>query len=326
MKTLLRLSIALTLLASPALAVPPTTSDLLRYVPADANVVMAVDAAVLRTHPLISGWILDHEAGWTGIDSDLHRFLRDAGLDPLRDVDLMVVSTNARESNSSTLALLGGRFDPTSLGAAIVARGGHAETVGGVPFYLTKEDGKPGVALALPSAELVMAGDETGVRAALTARVTGPTLVGTAVAAGQVDLRAPFWLVALVPDELRQGAGKISTEVRGEHADMIRSMLAAGGTVQRVALQARLDQELTLSGVATTDTAENAELVRDAVKGALAAARLELQDKEPGLVEVLRDTQVRARDNEVNGQMVIPLPLIDKLARHGQHEHGPTAI
>ncbi|HNX51680.1 MAG TPA: hypothetical protein PKL08_16035, partial [Thermoanaerobaculaceae bacterium] len=229
MKTLLRLSIALTLLASPALAAPPTTSDLLRYVPADAKVVMAVDAAVLRAHPLIQAWILDHEAGWTGIDSDLHRFLRDAGLDPLRDVDLMVIATTARESDSHALALLGGRFDPTSLGAAIVARGGHAETVGGVPFYLAKEDGEPGVALALLSAELLMAGDEAGVRTALTARVTGRTLVGTAVAAGQIDLRAPFWLVALVPDELRQGAGKISTEVKGEHADMIRSVLAAGG-------------------------------------------------------------------------------------------------
>jgi hypothetical protein len=150
--------------------------------------------------------------------------------------------------------------------------------------------------------------------------------VGTAVAAGQIDLRAPFWLVALVPDEMRQGAGKAATEVQGEHADTVRSVLAAGGTVQRVAMQARLDRELTLTGVATTDTAENAELVRDAVKGALAAARLKLGDQEPELVEVLRDCKVQVRDSEVSGQIAIPLPLIERLASTTSHQHGPTAI
>jgi hypothetical protein len=78
--------------------------------------------------------------------------------------------------------------------------------------------------------------------------------------------------------------------------------------------------------VATTDTAENAELVRDAVKGALAAARLKLGETEPELVEVLRDTQVQVKDTEVSGKMVIPLPLIEKLAHTAHHRHGPTAI
>lgn len=326
MKALLRLAIVLSLVAAPVLAAPPTVNDLLRYVPADAQVVMSVDTAALRVHPFIQGWILEHQAGWTGVDSDVQRFLSDAGLDPLRDVDLMVVAANPKQGGGHALALFAGRYDPSSLGAAIVARGGRAETVNGVPLYLAREGSTDGAALALPSAELVIAGDEAAVRAALGSRAAGRTLVGAAVAMGQIDLRAPFWLVALVPDEVRQGAGTAATEVHGEHADAVRSVLAAGGTVQRVAMQARLDQELTLTGVATTDTAENAELVRDAVKGALAAARLKLGNQEPELVEVLRDVQVQVKDTEVSVQMVIPLPLVEKLSRTAHHRHGTAEI
>jgi hypothetical protein len=325
-KALLRIAIVITLVAAPVLAAPPTVNDLLRYVPADAQVVMALDTAALRAHPLTQAWILEHQAGWTGVDSDLQRFLSDAGLDPLRDVDLMVVAASTTQGGGHALALFAGRYDPSSLGAAVVARGGRTETVNGVALYLAAKGKADDAALALPSAELVIAGDESAVRAALATRVAGRTLVGTAVAAGQIDLRAPFWLVALVPDEMRQGAGTAATRVQGEHADTVRSVLAAGGTVQCVAMQARLDRELTLTGVATTDTAENAELVRDAVKGALAAARLQLGEEEPELVEVLRDTQVQVKGTEVNGKMVIPLPLIEKLARKAHHGDGPTEI
>lgn len=326
MKALLRTAIVLTLVAAPVLAAPPTVNELLRYVPADAQVVMAVDAAALRAHPLIQAWILEHQAGWTGVDSDLQRFLGDAGLDPLRDVDLMVVAAGTRQGGGQALALFAGRYDPTSLGAAVVARGGRSETVNGVPLYLAADGKADDAALALPSADLVIAGDEAAVRAALATRVAGRTLVGSAVAAGQIDLRAPFWLVALVPDEIRQGAGTAAAEVQGEDAGTVRSVLTASGTVQRVAMQARLDRELTLTGVATTDTAENAELVRDAVKGALAAARLKLSETEPEVVEVLRGTQVQVKDTEVSAQMVIPLPLVEKLANPARHRHGVTEI
>ncbi|MCU0291078.1 MAG: hypothetical protein MUF10_03685, partial [Thermoanaerobaculaceae bacterium] len=155
MKALLRTAIVLTLVAAPLLAAPPTVNDLLRYVPADAQVVMAVDAAALRAHPLIQAWILDHQAGWTGVDSDLQRFLSDAGLDPLHDVDLMVVTATTTAGDDHALALFAGRYDPASLGAAVVARGGRTETVNGVPLYLAAGGKADDAALALPSADLV---------------------------------------------------------------------------------------------------------------------------------------------------------------------------
>lgn len=325
MRTITRIALILLLAAVPALAAPPTTTELLRWVPVDAQAVMAVDAAALRAHPFVQAWLVEHQAGWTGIDGDLHRFLRDAGLDPLRDVDLMVVAANAQGQESHALAVFAGRYDPSSLGAALAARGAVPEKLNGATLYLAK-DAHGGGAVALPSAELLIAGDEAAVRAALAGPATGRSLVSGAVAAGHIDLRAPFWLVATVPDEVRQGAGKAATQVSGEHADTVRSVLAAGGTVLRVAIQARLDKELTLSGVAVTDTAENAELVRDAVKGALAAARIQLMETQPELVEVLRDTQVTAGQTEVSGQIVVPLALVEKLAARKQSHASGTAI
>ncbi|HPW55377.1 MAG: hypothetical protein KA072_06405 [Thermoanaerobaculaceae bacterium] len=312
MRATIRFALVLLLVTASAVTAAPTPTELLRWVPTDAQVVMAVDVAAFRAHPFVQGWIIEHQAAWTGIDSDLHRFLRDAGLDPLRDVDLMIVAGNAQEQEGHALALLAGRYDPASLQAAMNARGAVSETLGGVTLFLGRDEDGRG-AVAMPSAELLIAGDEAAVRTALAGSATRRTLVSGAVAAGHIDVRAPFWLVAAVPDQLRQGVATASPQVDGEHADTIRSVLGAGGTIQRVAMQARLDKELTLSGVAVTDTAENAERVCDAVKGALAAARLRLRENHPELVEVLRDAHVQAWQAEVSGYVVIPLPLIETL-------------
>lgn len=325
MRTITRLALILVLAAAPALAAPSTPTDLLRWVPTDAQVVMAVDAAALRAHPLVQGWIVEHQAGWTGLDTEMQRFLRDAGLDPLRDVDLVVVAASAQGSGGHTLALFAGRYDLASLGAALVGRGALMEVANGIPLYLGKDEHGRG-AVALPSAELLIAGDEEALRTALAGPATGRTLVSGAVAAGHIDLRAPFWLVAAVPEEIRRGAGKASPRLSGEPADTVRSVLAAAGTIQRVAMQARLDQELILSGVAVAATAESAELLRDAVKGALAAARLHLRESQPELVEVLRDAEVTVRQTEVGGRIVFPLTLIEKLVAAKQQPGSGTAI
>jgi hypothetical protein len=65
--------------------------------------------------------------------------------------------------------------------------------------------------------------------------------------------------------------------------------------------------------VAVADTAENAELLRDAAKGVLAAVRLQSQDRTPELVSVLREVQVRATGTQVTLSSVIPVALLEKL-------------
>ncbi len=325
MKRMLILSLALALAAVLAAAAPPTIGEMLRSVPESARVIVAVDSATLRDVPRVQEWLLHHQA-WTGAEQDLRQFLADAGLDPVRDVDAMVVAVLGEASTSGAVAFFSGRYDSTSLGGALLKRGAEAFTIGKVSAYRLPsschQDGKPAV-LAQSSPDLVIVGDEATVRAALNPPHAVVPLVEKEVAAGHIDLRAPFWVVATIPTAVRNRASEAAGRARGEADESVRGVVVASGSVERVAMQAFLDDALKISGVAIADTPENAELLRDAVKGAIAVARLHAQQQAPELVNLLRDVQVRLSGNEVSASASIPLALLEKLtAEHRTTRHS----
>ncbi len=329
MKRTVILSLGVALAAAAAAAAPPTVGELLRSVPDGARAVVAVDSAALRDVPKVQEWLLRHQA-WSNANQDLRQFLADAGLDPVRDVDAMVAAIVGERPMGGALALFAGRYDPTSLGGAIVKRGAAAFTLEGMPAYRlpsSHHGGTTSAVLALPSPDLLVAGDEATVQAALEPPHAMPQLVQKEVAAGHIDLRAPFWAVATIPADLRSRASQAGGGV-GEGGDnSVRGVIIASGSVERVAVQAFLDDSLKISGVAVADTVENAELLRDAVKGAIAAARLHAQGQAPDLVNVLRDVQVRLSGTEVSITGSIPLAVLEKLnAEHaGTHHPGSNA-
>jgi hypothetical protein len=332
-KTIVLIALAV-LLALPA-ATAQRTQELLRWVPSSATVVIAIDSAALRSQPVVQEWLLEHQQSWSGHDADFDRFLTDAGLDPLRDVDALVVAVTSGNDDSQVLALAAGRYDPSSLAAAFVKRGATVEKVAGVDLYTFKkvngshpEEG----AVAIRSAELVIGGDPASVRAALSGGPSTTNLATMEIAAGRVDPRAHFWAVALVPEEVRQKAGQVKPEASGDGSEIVQGLITAGGTVTRLDVQATLGKELELAGSALADSAEDAGLLRDSAKGALAALRLHVKDTDPELVEVLRDVNIRADGAEVRGSVAIPVALIQKWAKQaGQHHHqvestGKTGI
>ncbi len=325
MKRLL-IVLLLTALAAPAaLAAPPTAAELLRLVPDGAQAVVAVDSAALRAHPLVQTWLLRQHA-WAATGNDLERFLRDAGLDPVRDVDVIVVAAVDAGDTTAGVALLAGRYDPASLGAALVRRGARALAIAGTPGYQLPDsacDGGRAVVLVQPSADLVVVGDQATVAKALGQPHPIPSLVAAEVAAGRLDTRAPFWMVANVPAKVRHQASDVSGRVRSEAGDAVRGVVLASGTVQRVMAQAHLDDALRLSVAALADTPENAELLRDALKGALAVTRLHVQDAAPDLVDVLRGVELGVDGTAVTGKGAISIALLEKLAaEHGGGGHG----
>ena len=320
------IALLLTALAAPAaLAGPPTAAELLRLVPDGAQAVVAVDSAALRAHPLVQTWLLRQHA-WTATDSDVERFLRDAGLDPVRDVDVIVVATVGAGDKTAGVALFAGRYDPASLAAALVKRGARALAIAGTAGYQLPDSGCDGgraLVLAQPSADLVVVGDQATVAQVLGRPHAIPALVAGEIAAGRLDTRAPFWMVANVPAKARQHASEVSGRVQGEASDAVRGVVLASGTVQRVMAQAHLDDVLRLSGAALADTPENAELLRDALKGALAVARLHAQDAAPDLVDVLRGVELDVDGTAVIGRGAISVALLEKLAaEHGGAAHG----
>jgi hypothetical protein len=326
MKRALVLSLVGAVAATAAAAAPPSIGDLLRSVPENARAVVAVDSAALRGVPTVQEWLLHHQA-WTGADQDLRQFLADAALDPIRDVDAMLVAVVPDADRTGGVALFAGHYDPGALAAALLKRGATALALDGVQaFRLNPSGGHPDqpVVLAQPSPDLVVVGEEPAVRAALAAPHAVPPLVQTELAAGHIDLRAPFWMVADVPAAVREHAAEAAEHAHGAEDEPVRGIVLASGTVQRVAAEAFLDDVLRLSGVATADTPENAELLRDAAKGVLAAARLHAQQASPELVDVLREVQVRLSGNEVSVAGAVPLPLLQRLIADHRTAHRPA--
>ncbi len=328
MKRFLLASAFLALGATLEPAAPPTVGELLNLVPEGAQTVVAVDSAALRSHPKVQAWLLQQHS-WTGAGQEIQQFLADAGLDPLRDVDGVVVALLGETHPTRGLVLCAGRYDPAALGAALVKRGATAFTLGKVAAYRLPDSGHRGHAdgvLAIPSSELMIAGEEASVAAALVPPHAVIPLVANEIASGHIDVRAPFWVVATVPAQARAKAQEAEGHMEGEGTEPMRGIVLASGAVERIAMQAFLDDSLKVSAVAVADTVENAQLIRDAVKGALAAARLAAQQKKPELVNVLRDVEVGVSGNEVSVAATIPLALLEKLAAEhkatGTERHG----
>jgi hypothetical protein len=322
MKRILLAPAFLALGATLALAAPPTVGEMLNLVPEGAQTVVAVDSAALRSHPKVQAWLLQQHS-WTGAGQEIQQFLADAGLDPLRDVDGVVVALLGETHPTRGLVLCAGRYDPAALGAALVKRGATAFTLGKVAAYRLPDSGHHGHAagvLAIPSSELMIAGEEASVAAALVPPHAVIPLIANEMASGHIDVRAPFWMVATVPPEARAKARQAGGHGEGEGSEPMRSIVLASGAVERVAAQAFLDDSLKVSAVAVADTVENAQLIRDTVKGALAAARLATQREKPELVGVLRDVEVGVSGNEVSVAATIPLSLLEKLA--AEHNAG----
>jgi hypothetical protein len=306
--------VATVLLAAAAVAVPPT--QLLPGIPDNAQVVVAVDASVLRAHPLVGDWLMKHQARWSGADNDGRQFLTEAGLDPVRDVDCTVVALVPEHHG---LALIAGRFDKASLEAALVKRGATGLTVAGKQLLRIPSRHNGADVLVYVNGGIVTVGDESAVTASLTgSRPGAPAIVQQAVATGALKPANPFWVVANVPDEMRR---KVTTEAEQHASDdsMMHEVMLAGGAVRSVIVQGSLDDALHLAAVATADTADNAELLRDAAKGALAAVRLHFQDSAPDLVNVVRAIKVGVDGTRVEVAGAVPVALLERLlAQHGE--------
>jgi hypothetical protein len=307
------------LLPALAVAAAPGVEELLPLVPADAKVVVAVDGAALKNHPKVQEWLLEHQAPWSGVNDEGANFLREAGLDPLHDVDAMVVALTFAGDEERLLALFSGRYDPASLGAALVKEGATRLTLSGREAYRLRDhsDDSAEELVFAPSADLVICGSEPLVAAALAARGGGSTLVRVEIAAGHVNPAAPFWMAVAVPDVTRQNVEHGHGPAGDDSA--LRGVFEASRAVRRVSGWATVDDSLTFHGFALADTTENAELLRDAVKGALAALRLEAQGTADELVDVLREVKVELDGVNVAVHASVPVALLEKLA--GQHGH-----
>jgi hypothetical protein len=312
-------NLALLILAG-GLAFSVTAQDALSLVPANAATVGMVRLADMRSSTLSS--LLFQHVDRMSADGEAESFLLEAGLHPLRDVDVLVVATSPRTTlgaEADVLVVAEGRFQPERLASALVTRGAVKKGAYIVfPETTRGSDGEIG-AVAFLSSSVAIAGNERSVANALTAYAgggTGFTSRGAlAMDLGRIESGATAWALVDVPRAARLAkAGTISTGAGQSGA----ALQAALKSVSSVAFWAK-DTGTTLQVGATglsRDT-ETLQLLEDALRGALAALRIVANEKAPEMVSVLRRFDVDRKSDSITVRGSIPgTALRDVMAKN----------
>jgi hypothetical protein len=303
--------LALTVVAASAFA----GTDALSLIPNDAITVGVVRLADMRTSPLSS--MLFEQTDKVTSNGEADRFLTDAGLAPTKDVDVLVVSTIPRTalgSDADILVAADGRYNVERLTKALVERG--AVQKNGYLQLPNSSNSERSGAVAFPDSHLALIGTERAVVDALAARAAGGTTFLQASGLGReavrIDPRATAWAIV---DVTR--AQRLSNGPRMQGHDQPGEILAGAlRTMSTVALWATdTGDALKLGAFGLSNDAETLQLVEDAVRGALSAARLAAQDKSPELVSVLRKFNVSHSDTAVTVSGTVPANTLRELMK-----------
>ena len=291
------------LLALPAAAARPT-DDALALVPPDAATAGMLRLSDLRTSPLAARFFSEFDRAT--VDGDAARFLAEAGLHPVDDVDVVVFAAQIgpKGTKGKGLVAVEGRFDPQRLAAAVASRGAEARTASGSNYFLLKDRERPehqgDGAVAFASSRLLVAGSEDAVVAALAARASGGTgFKGGAGLGAQLDkddASASGWLLV---DRTRLPEAKGSLTISSGEGDPARNVIGAMNLVSTFAFQMTVKGDsIRLSGAGYSDDADTRELLEDALRGVLAAARIAAEDR-PEVVSAIRKFKVSGDRNAV---------------------------
>jgi hypothetical protein len=291
------LAVAAVLLLAPAAF---AKSGALGLVPNDAVSVGVVRIAEMRSSPLSAA--LFQQTDKITTDGDAAKFLSDAGLQPSRDIDVLVVATSPRTAlgtEADVLVAAEGRFNVDRLNSALVTRGAKKVTnANGSYLLLAKEGEEKRGAVAFPTSGLALIGTERAVTDALANYAAGGTAFMTASGLGRdvarIDPKATAWAIVDVARAQRI-TGKAHISSQHQSARALSSALKSVTTFAMWATDA--GDSLKLGAFGLSGDAETLELLEDTVRGALAALRLAAQEKQPDVVSMLRKFTV-SRNND----------------------------
>jgi hypothetical protein len=280
------------------------TRDAMSLIPANATSVGMVRLSDARNSPISR--MLFTQTDKVSTDGDAARFLRDAGLQPSKDIDIVVIASAPQSSLSdetSVLVAAEGRFDVERLSSAIVSRGATKTPTASGAYYLLpeKESSSNRGAVAFISPTLAVAGTERAVAQALIDNAAGGTnfsaASGLAREMSRIDPHATAWALVDVARAARMKGGPHVPAQHNGSDQVIASALRSVSTVALSAIDTGDSLRLTATGVSQDD--DTRQLLEDTLRGMLSAWRLAVQDKSPQLVSVLRKFTVTNSANAV---------------------------
>lgn len=296
---------ALTVSALPLMA----KGDALSLVPNDAVTVGVVRLADLR-HSALANTLFKHTDAVSS-NGDAEKFLIDAGLEPSKDVDVLVVSTSPKTnlgSEAEVLIAADGRFNVERLSAALTKRGAVKKNGYFIlPEEARNEHGQNG-AVAFPDSRLALIGSEAAVAEALAMRSSGAgtkffASSGLGRDVGRIDSHASAWAIVDVARASRlTGAPRVPS--RSTQAE---ALAGAVKNLSTVALWATdTGDALRLGAFGIAHDSDTLQLIEDTLRGMLAAMRLAVQDKSPEMVGILRKFDVTHTADSVQITGTVP--------------------
>jgi hypothetical protein len=305
------------LLAVPAFA---AKTGGLSLVPSNAVSVGVIRLNDMRNSPLSS--LLFQHTDQVGTRGEGDKFLTDAGLDPKKDVDVLVVATTPRTTlgkEADILAIAEGRFDTGRLVNALVARGAVKKSASNVAYYVIPEKNQDKRAahetgaVAFLGGGIAVAGNETSVVNALQANANGGTnfaMSGLGLDLAKVDTNATAWAIVDVTRAKRL-TGHGPNVAAGRNGDAVNAAIKNVSTVALWATDTGDSLQLNAFGVAADD--DTLVLLEDTLRGVLSAARLAVQEKSPDMVSVLRKFTVGRDNKAVTISGTIPADALRRL-------------
>jgi hypothetical protein len=217
--------VALTLTSSPARAVEPD-----KWIPADANAVIVFNVRQTLDSPVVKTYALKELEGALKQDDKVEAMLKAAGLDPLKDVDSVMMTVSDISGKNEALIVIHGKFNLNKVHAAAedFAKKNPKELKftgdGKARIYEKTTQGEKSAYAALPDANTVLvANDKDFLQSALkkdnTAKVNKElTTALEKVKAGKDSI----WGVAVVTDEVRKSLAAV--DAKNEFAGSLDSV------------------------------------------------------------------------------------------------------
>ena len=224
------------LVASIAFVVSPlaaaTTPDPLT--PADAEVIITVNVRQMLRSLVVQKHALDPLKLLLQRNDELRQLLIVAGLDPLKDVDTIGLSTSGNPTHSGKLlAVVRGKFDPakvrTAAGEYARKHPGRLKSVkvGELPMWEITSDNKSCFAAFAGVDALVMTTTKEDTAAVVARAAQPPQRLNKAMQAvlAQVKSDAPAWLAMVATDSIKQLLK--GDELGKNYADALQSVTGA---------------------------------------------------------------------------------------------------
>jgi hypothetical protein len=322
----LPLSIGVVALAVAGFAAPTSAAasdEALALVPPDVASVGVIHLDALRESPFAARLFSDTDQLAT--DGDAAKFLAETGLRPKQDVDVVIVAglaSNRVHGPQDGLVIFEGRFDPSLLTAAMIARGAvRKSTPQGDYLVLSGRHGDgERAALAFVGPGIIVAGSPGSVTRALADREAGGSGFLRGEGLGRQMYRVPSgasaWAIVDATRAPFAGGPRRSREGDGDAADALVGAMKSVSLFVFHATSRGDSVDLSATGITADD--ETRDLLEDALKGVIAMWRLAIHEKAPEMVPILRKFEIQSDREGVTIHGTLPGAFLRQMAEKRQ--------